>query len=148
MKHKVIYISALFLSLIDQLSKYLIEKNLDSTLNIFGDFLKFEYSQNTGIAFGIPVPEKLLILIVILMIVIIILQSSKELDLKNRLSQVAIALLLGGAFGNLIDRFLRGYVVDFIAIGPWPNFNLADSFICVAVLLVIIFYDKIKKVKK
>ena len=82
------------------------------------------------------------------MIGIIIFQSSKELNLKNRLSQVAIALLLGGAFGNLIDRFLRGYVVDFIAIGTWPNFNLADSFICVAVLLVIVFYYKIKKVKK
>jgi signal peptidase II len=148
MKNKAIFLAAACLALIDQLSKNLIEQRLENTVNVLGDFIKLEYSQNTGIAFGIPIPEKILLVIIVIMIAVIIYFADKELNLKNKISQISMALILGGAVGNLIDRFTRGYVVDFIAIGGWPNFNLADSFICIAVLLVIVFYDKIKKVKK
>ena len=54
----------------------------------------------------------------------------------TKLSQVAVALLLSGIFGNLLDRFMRGYVVDFLDVhiqgNHWPAFNVADSAICVA----------------
>lgn len=148
MKNKIIYISAAVLALLDQLSKQAIEEHLHSTTDILGNFFKLEYSQNTGIAFGIPIPQTLLLIIIITMIVVIAVFASKELNLKKNISKISIALILGGAIGNLIDRLTRGYVVDFIAIGKWPNFNLADTYICVAVLLLILFYDKIKKVKK
>jgi signal peptidase II len=50
---------------------------------------------------------------------------------------VAIGVIAGGAVGNLIDRVRLGYVIDFLAVGPWPNFNVADSAITVGVLTLI-----------
>ena len=148
MKNKLIFLAAGVLALIDQASKNLIEQRLENTVNVLGDFIRLEYSQNTGIAFGIAIPQTILIITIFIMIGGVIYFADKELNLKNKISQISMALILGGAFGNLIDRFTRGYVVDFIAVGRWPNFNLADSFICIAVLLLLLFYDKIKKVKK
>ena len=60
----------------------------------------------------------------------------------TRTSRVAVALLLSGIFGNLLDRVMRGYVVDFIHVHygtwQWPSFNVADSCICVAAVLLFI----------
>jgi signal peptidase II len=60
----------------------------------------------------------------------------------TRVSRVAVALLLAGIFGNMLDRFMRGYVVDFIHVHyksfDWPSFNVADSCICVAAGLLFI----------
>jgi signal peptidase II len=58
---------------------------------------------------------------------------------------VIIALLAAGAMGNLIDRIRLGYVIDFISVGSFPVFNFADSFITVAIFLLLLFYDKIKR---
>ena len=50
---------------------------------------------------------------------------------------MALGAILGGAIGNLLDRIRLGYVVDFVSIGPWPNFNVADSAITLGVLALI-----------
>jgi signal peptidase II len=50
---------------------------------------------------------------------------------------VAIGAVAGGALGNLFDRLRLGYVIDFVSLGPWPNFNVADSAITVGVLILI-----------
>jgi signal peptidase II len=70
----------------------------------------------------------------------------------TKTSKVAVALLLSGVFGNLLDRFLRGYVVDFLHfyVGErqWPSFNVADSCICIAAgLLFISAFQKAPVVK-
>jgi signal peptidase II len=54
----------------------------------------------------------------------------------GRLVRLSLALLLGGAVGNLVDRLRLGHVVDFIDVGPWPVFNLADSSIVVGIILL------------
>jgi signal peptidase II len=60
--------------------------------------------------------------------------------LFNRmLVKIALGLLLGGAVGNLIDRIRFGQVVDFIDVGAWPVFNLADSAIVVGVIIIIVY---------
>ena len=53
--------------------------------------------------------------------------------------RLALAFQLGGAFGNLLDRFRYGYVVDFLDVGPWPIFNVADSSISVGIALLIAY---------
>jgi len=53
---------------------------------------------------------------------------------------VAVGLVLGGALGNLVDRIVRGRVVDFITLTHWPTFNLADGCITVGVILLVVFY--------
>jgi signal peptidase II len=56
------------------------------------------------------------------------------------LVRIALGLLLGGAVGNLIDRIRLGEVVDFIDVGAWPVFNLADSAVVVGVILIIYYF--------
>lgn len=130
-----ILILAAFLALLDQISKWLVVKHLP-------------YTQNTGIAFGIPIPYYILMALTIILIIFIIYFAQKELDLTAKVSRIGTAFIIGGALGNLIDRLANGYVVDFISVWKWPNFNLADSLITIGVLLLIIFYGKIKKLKK
>lgn len=127
-------LAALF-GLVDQLTKSLV-------VNVF----KLEHVENQGIAFGLnlPYPQLIFSILTLLLIIFIIYLAIKELNLNFKLSQFAIALIIGGALGNLIDRITQGFVVDFIAIWKWPNFNLADSFIVIGVLLITIFYGRIK----
>jgi signal peptidase II len=95
----------------------------------------FQLSLNHGIAFGIAVPP-----IFSALLTVFILGFGGYLVVKNQLwrdawHRTGLALLLAGALGNLIDRLRFGYVVDFIKVYFWPNFNLADVFIVLAVVL-------------
>ena len=63
------------------------------------------------------------------------------------MTPVIFGLVAGGALGNLFDRVMHGYVIDYIAIWKWPVFNLADAAIFVGAVLLVIFYDKIALVK-
>lgn len=149
---KQILLSSALFGLIDQVTKSLVVNGLRSTENqtykIIGNFFKLEYTENQGIAFGfnLPAPQLVFSILTLLLMIFIIYLAIRELNLNLKLSQFAIALILGGALGNLIDRVTQGFVVDFIAIWKWPNFNLADSFIVIGVLLLVIFYGKIKHV--
>ena len=71
----------------------------------------------------------------------------KELKLNAKITIISIGFIVGGAVGNLIDRLVAGYVVDFIGIWKWPNFNVADAHIVIGILLLILFYGKINKTK-
>ena len=92
-----------------------------------------ELAHNTGISFGRlqgggwPVMFAVAIVTVILVILM--------WRLPRRYS-MPLALIVGGSLGNLIDRLRWGYVVDFVALGPWPNFNLADAAIISGAVLV------------
>ncbi|PIZ76396.1 hypothetical protein COY05_01270 [Candidatus Peregrinibacteria bacterium CG_4_10_14_0_2_um_filter_38_24] len=121
--------------LVDQLAKFVTEKNFPEIV-----------SNNTGIAFGIDVGNIWTIVISnIILIGIIIYAAKKELQIKNTLTQVFIAMVLGGGIGNLIDRIFRGSVTDFISIWIYPSFNIADICISVGILGIIIFFKKVKK---
>lgn len=143
-----ILILAAFLAILDQISKWLVIKYLTTPYILIEKILKFEYSQNTGIAFGIPIPYYILIALTILLIIFVIYFTRNELDLDSPISRISMAFIIGGALGNLIDRLANGYVVDFISVWKWPNFNFADSLVTIGILLLIIFYGKIKKLKK
>lgn len=140
-----ILILASVLAFFDQLSKYLVQEKLTETYYIFGDFFRLEYAENFGVAFGIPIPFLLLVTLNIVLITVIIFFAAKELKLQMPIAKASISLILGGAIGNLIDRFANGFVVDFIGVYRWPNFNLADIFITLGVLLLIAFYGRIKQ---
>ena len=111
------------------------------------NFLGIEYATNTGIAFGIfkssPFINTLLIILVLAVFIFFFWESSfgsskKAISICNRLGLIGFILVISGGIGNLIDRILYGYVIDFIKIGFWPNFNLADSYITIGVILIII----------
>lgn len=106
-------------------------------VDVIGTFLAFQYVENRGAAFGIlgSATEALAaVSIVIAAVGIFMLWREHH---QNRLGAFAISLVVGGAIGNVIDRIYRGYVVDFVAVGEWPRFNLADSAVTIGVILLL-----------
>ncbi len=108
---------------LDQILKFLANKNLLPTV---GDFFE-TISCNTGIAFGVQLPSFVFILLWIFSIGIILYLLRLE---KNNL---ALAVVLGGAISNIIDRIFHGCVVDYISFLNIPTFNLADTAICLGI---------------
>ncbi len=138
-------IISVILILLDRLTKYFAQKYIEN-YEIIGGIFSLEYAENKGIAFGIEMPQFLLVIVSIIIVPIIFFTIYKELSLDHRITKISSALIIGGALGNVIDRILNGFVIDFISIWKWPNFNIADTFIVVGILLIICFYGRIKKI--
>ncbi len=126
----------------DQLTKWLaLESLADGPVNIIGDSVRFELTRNSGAAFGsLRGAGSWLALLAAVVVVVVFVSLRHGID---RLTLTALGLVLGGAMGNLLDRLFRGdgladgLVVDFIDVGPWPNFNVADSAIVIGIMLVL-----------
>lgn len=146
-KKKMVFLVSIFLDglLLDQLSKILLDANLEGPLQIIPGILRLQVEHNTGIAFSIALPFQMLIVINLLLFAGILYFFWKHLNLNRWLSIILLAVLAAGAAGNLLDRLRLGYVIDFIAVGNFPVFNIADSFITIAIFLLLLFYDKIKR---
>ena len=107
-------------------------------VEVLGEFVRFTYTRNSGVAFGIGagVPFPYYLFSIIAVGVILYLFVRRQVPSLQR--QLALSLILGGAVGNLIDRVSAGEVVDFIEVGygrwHWPVFNVADSAVTIGVL--------------
>jgi signal peptidase II len=107
-------------------------------LDWLAPYLRIVNWHNTGAAFGIfqgMNPVFMVLAVVIISLIIIYFPSIPETDLYFRL---ALSLQMAGATGNLIDRFMRGYVTDFISVGRFPVFNVADSCITLGVVVLVV----------
>ncbi|MBQ7668155.1 MAG: signal peptidase II [Clostridia bacterium] len=123
--------------LIDQLSKVLVEKNIyKSQIDILKNIFSFTYVENTGGAWGLLGTTPVLFLILVPIVVIAIFMAAMKSN--NRLEKISWYMIIGGALGNYIDRLFRGYVVDFIDFHVWPVFNVADIFVVVGCILLIV----------
>ena len=128
---------------VDQLSKQWLVSQLEpgERLEIIGDLLRIVHSQNTGALFGLFKDQAILFGIVSVLVVALIVWYHGQSG-RNTLLSIALGLLLGGALGNMIDRFRLGYVVDWVDVGigdlRFYTFNVADSAISCAILLLIL----------
>lgn len=140
-----------FLAL-DQLTKYAVIKTmiLGQSIPIINEVLHFTYVHNYGAAFGLFQKKWYLFIAVASISIMVIVYYSKFLAPNNLWVQTALALLLAGALGNLIDRLKYRYVVDFIDVRFWPVFNIADIVINVGVgmLIVEMFWESHEEVKE
>ncbi len=102
------------------------------------ELIRISHVENTGAAFGILQGAGPLLVVSSLVGVAVVLVLLYVAPAGDRLYTVALALVLGGAVGNLIDRLLRGEVTDFIDPTHYPAFNLADSSIVVGVIALIL----------
>ena len=134
---KMIVIIVAIIILVDQESKLLVSNLLTETIG--NDFFKLEIANNTGMAFGFNDGNIKNIFISIFVLVIVISFIKNQLERIDKKTAIVIAMALGGAISNLIDRIFRGSVLDFIKIYKIPNFNLADMFIVIGWILIIIF---------
>jgi len=123
---------------LDQLTKYLIRANMGLGESIPREgIFRITYVTNTGGAFGIFASQTFLLALIAVIGISVFLVYLRYIPLKSRLLKIGLGLDLGGAIGNLIDRLrLEGKVTDFIDIGPWPVFNVADSAIVVGTILI------------
>ena len=142
MNRKIFGIAILAL-LIDQLSKIVMNLfvHLDEELMIIKNFFSIHFTHNYGAAWSL-FSGRLEFLILISIIALIIIYRYMYNFSKNKRNSLAFGLIVGGIFGNLIDRIFLGYVRDFLSFKLfhyyYPVFNLADSFIVVGVCLLII----------
>lgn len=131
----------------DTLSKVWAEQALElgQHISILGDVFQITLGYNTGVAFGMFANTGSITLIltgiVIAGLSIWMLRAFRAKELPQA-SGFALGLILGGAFGNFADRFTDGRVTDFLDVGigtlRWPTFNLADSFVVVGIVLLLV----------
>jgi signal peptidase II len=134
---------------LDQITKWLVVRamELHEYRSIVDGLLSLSHVQNRGAAFGIlsdaDLPYQAALFSALSFVALFaIAVYAYRLPVESRRPQIALALVLGGAVGNLVDRVRLGYVVDFIHVywrqHQWPDFNVADSAITVGVALLIL----------
>lgn len=140
---KKIFLGSAVIVLIDQVIKLLIINNLkvNESLTIINNLFYLSYVQNEGSAWNILYVSQWFFIILSLLAIYTII-SYFLLDVNiTKIEAFAYASILGGIIGNLIDRFIHGYIIDYIdiLIGSYhyPIFNLADSFIVIGVVIII-----------
>ena len=118
----------------------------DHPVPVLGEYLRFTYTRNSGVAFGLGSGTGFPWYLFSIAAAIIILWLVLRHRVEGGPRQIALALILGGALGNLIDRLTSGEVVDFIEIGVarwhWPVFNVADSAVSIGVVLFALAWSK------
>jgi len=147
MKNKYLILSLVTAVVIflDQATKLFIDRTMEihSSLTVVNNFFNITYIRNKGAAFGFladtsfRLPFFIGISIIAVVVIIGILRNIRS---EQKLTVVALSLILSGALGNLIDRVRLGEVIDFIDCHwyqhHWPAFNVADSAICVGVFIL------------
>lgn len=128
---------------LDQSSKWLVSEWLgrDAATHrweLAGRYLAFEYVENIGAAFGILAGRTWFLSVLAVVVAGIFVALFHSGIRHDRLLRVALGLIIGGACGNVADRVRMGHVTDFIALGTWPKFNVADSAITVGLMLIAI----------
>ncbi len=157
------------LVVLDQLTKWIVIFTMDlhQSVSVFGDWFRLTYILNPGGAFGVRWGHQSVYYVAALLVIAWIVWHLWHEGRQRRLSIWGLALILGGAAGNLIDRIIRGEVVDFLdfefpnmqipsfdfgilkhagyAMERWPTFNVADSAVTVgvALLLITLWYDPV-----
>jgi signal peptidase II len=137
-----LFLVAGLIVLLDQLTKYLIRSNLALGEIYRPDlwitqFARIVHWQNTGAAFGMFQSLGNVFMILSMIVSVAIIYYYPQVPRQDRLIRLAMAMLLGGAVGNLVDRLYQGYVTDFVSISEFPVFNIADA--CISLGVVVLF---------
>ncbi len=148
MKKKV-YVLSLIFFLIDLISKLIILK-IENILpiTVIKNFFYLNKVTNEGAAFSSFTGYQI-VLILIAIVALIYIHKSVLKDIKTNLGTISMSLLVGGILGNLFDRIVYNKVIDFLSFNifgyMFPIFNIADTFICIGVLLLLIDYIRGEK---
>jgi signal peptidase II len=144
------YVSiSLAIIVLDAITKWLVSANisLHDAITVIPDLFSIVHVRNTGAAFGIGANAESQVVPLLLnsgaiLVFLIVVAYAIRTPITDRTLQIGLHLILGGAIGNLVDRFRFGYVVDFLDFyvrdHHWPAFNVADSAICVGIALLFL----------
>lgn len=140
----MIIILSTILVIIDQVSKIIVINNLtnNKSVEVIKSFFYLTYTNNTGAAFSILTGKRILLILVSLIVIGILIYYIKKTKIEKKINKIALSLVIGGSIGNLIDRIIKGAVIDFLDFKifgyNYPIFNLADTFIVLGVFLLLI----------
>lgn len=135
-------ILAVVIVIVDQLLKMLVVNTIkmNGTVEILGGIVKFDYVENRGMAFGMLQNYRWIFIIFTLIVIMGLIIYMIKLKPTNKLFITSITLIVGGGIGNLIDRIILGYVVDYIQLSFFnPVCNFADYCITIGTVLLIIY---------
>ena len=143
-KLKNIFIISIVIFLVDQMTKLLIYNNssLDNSVNIIPNFFSITYTKNYGAAWSIMQNQRLFLIMISLAALLLICYIMYKEKKINKYQNMYYGFLIGGIVGNLFDRIIHGYVIDFFDFNifgyNFPIFNISDIFIVVGIIMVII----------
>lgn len=142
LKNRLFWIAAFIAFFLDQLTKYWVVQTfkLGETLPLIPDVFHFTYVTNTGAAFSLLSGKVEWLRWLSLGVSLVLIAVGLFGSILNRWDQLGYGLILGGAMGNGIDRFVLGYVVDFLdfRLINFAVFNIADSFISIGIFCLLI----------
>lgn len=141
----VFFLIALFI-FIDRVTKILAFNNLrdGKVIDIIKNYFDLSYLENRGAAFGIFQGKPIILGIVSILFLVYIIYLYKTTKTKSKIFKISLALIISGALGNLYDRFIHGYVIDFLHFHykeayHFPTFNVADICVVVGTFLLLVF---------
>lgn len=137
--------------LLDQITKYIVTANmaLADTIQIIKNFFRITYVQNTGAAWSFMAGNRIFFIFITLAILLILIYMLIKKENLSKKEGILFGILIGGILGNMIDRILYGYVIDFLDFNfggyDFPVFNVADTFIVLSGILIMLMYWKEEK---
>ncbi len=138
---------------LDQLTKWLTIVHLDEweSFPLWQDVLHFTYVKNTGMAFGMLKDHRWVFMVFSAVAIVGLAVYLFRFRPESRWMQIAMAFIIGGGVGNMIDRIILGYVIDFIdfTLINFAVFNVADSFVCIGAGMMIgyLLIDLVREIK-
>lgn len=126
--------------ILDQWTKWWFVAHKTSVLTLVKNFLTFEFTRNTGLAFGLGGNRWVIIVVSVLLLGFLLWFAWAEWKNAHHLAAWASVLMGVGALSNLLDRIRYGYVVDWIDVHYWSIFNLADTWITLGAILIVVNY--------
>jgi signal peptidase II len=152
-----LFVIATIIVVLDQITKYLVRTNLAIGETWvpwpwLGPYARIIHWSNTGVAFGMFQGKNVIFAILASAVALMIIYYYSNIPEQDKVLRFAMAMELGGAVGNLIDRITVGYVTDFASVGNFAVFNVADSCITIGVIVLLLGVwfqeNREKKLKK
>lgn len=141
---KKIGIISLVFIIIDFIVKIIINNNMNvyDSISIIPSFFSITYVRNIGAAFSIMENSRILFIIIGFIALILIYKYLIMNKVLNKYLMISYSMLIGGIIGNMIDRIIYGYVIDYLSFNlfgyNFPIFNLADTFIVVSIIMLLL----------
>ena len=142
---KKIGIISLVFIIIDFIVKIIINNNMNvyDSISIIPSFFSITYVRNTGAAFSIMENNRVLFIIIAIIALILIYKYLIMNKVIDRYLMISYSMLIGGIIGNMIDRIIYGYVIDYLSFNifgyNFPIFNLADTFIVISIIMLLLY---------
>ena len=142
----MMYIISVIVVALDQLVKTLIRTGMTyrQSIPVIKNVLHISYVKNTGMSFGMFPGVNVVFLVIATIVVLVIIIFERKGNMKTSAEKFFFGMILGGAAGNLVDRYLFGFITDFIDFRIFPVFNIADSCVCVGAFFLFIIYFRRK----